>query len=87
MLREKSLFRPIRPGAGLSGAGLSAQQGNRKWISGYQSIRLPDIRGRGIRLRRTSAYGTGISEIVHAPNLKNKIGAGSTLILSLRNSG
>ena len=42
---------------------------------GYQSIRLPDIRG------------TGISEIVHAPNLKNKIGAGSALILSLRNSG
>jgi hypothetical protein len=27
------------------------------------------------------------SEIVHAPNLKNKIGAGSALILSLRNSG
>ncbi len=25
------------------------------------------------------------SEIVHAPNLKNKIGAGSALILSLRN--
>jgi len=31
--------------------------------------------------------GTGISEIVHAPNLKNKIGAGYALILSLRNSG
>jgi len=45
------------------------------WISEYQSIRLPDIRG------------TGISEIVHVPNLKNKIGAGSALILSLRNSG
>ena len=28
-----------------------------------------------------------VSEIVHAPNLKNKIGAGSALILSLRNSG
>jgi len=26
-------------------------------------------------------------EIVHAPNLKNKIGAGTKLILSLRNSG
>jgi len=25
--------------------------------------------------------------IVHAPNLENKIGAGSALILSLRNSG
>ena len=33
------------------------------------------------------SHGTGISEIVHAPNLKNKIGAGSALILSLRNSG
>jgi len=28
-----------------------------------------------------------ISEIVPAPNLKNKIGAGSALILSLSNSG
>ena len=54
---------------------LSGKQGIRMWISGYQSIRLPDIRGRGI------------SKIVHAPNLKNKIGAGSALILSLRNSG
>jgi len=43
--------------------------------AGNQSIRMLDIRG------------TGISEIVHAPNLKNKIGAGSALILSLRNSG
>ena len=47
----------------------------RKGTKGYQSIRLLDIRG------------TGISEIVHAPNLKNKIGAGFALILSLRNSG
>jgi len=31
--------------------------------------------------------GQGNSEIVHAPNLKNKIGAESALILSLRNSG
>jgi len=54
---------------------ISGKQGIRMWISGYQSIRLPDIRG------------TGISKIVHAPNFKNKIGAGSALILSLRNSG
>ena len=42
------------------------------WISGYQSIRLLDIRG------------TGSSEIVHAPNLKNKIGAGSPCTIRCR---
>jgi len=42
------------------------------WISGDQSIRLLDIRG------------TGISEIVHAPNLKNKIGAGSPCTIRCR---
>jgi len=38
-------------------------------------------------LKTKNYFLTGISEIVHAPNLKNKIGAGSALILSLRNSG
>jgi len=53
---------------------------------GPQIAQIYSVRCR-IRLRRTSARGTGISKIVHAPNLENKIGAGSALILSLRNSG
>jgi len=55
MLREKSL---------------SGKQGIRMWISGYQSIRLPDIRGTGTAWRLST---------------QNKIGVGSALILSLRN--
>jgi len=51
---------------------LSGNQGIRMWISGYQSIRVQGIRG------------TGISEIVHAPNLKDKIGAGSPCTIRCR---
>ena len=41
----------------------------------------------GLELSRTffsEAHGTGISEIVHAPNLKNKIGAGSPCTIRCR---
>ena len=44
-------------------------------------IRISEYQVAGYQGNRDS------SEIVHAPNLKNKIGAGSALILSLRNFG
>ena len=59
-------------------------------ISEYQDV---DISAQHA-YRRISEYQVAVhqgnidsSEIVHALNLKNKIGAGYALILSLRNSG